>query len=62
MQRINLNGIHELQLDLAGTTTASIASPGSTSIKNAGFNGVNKQTGTSYTIHSTDNQPACDPK
>lgn len=54
--KVNLSGIHELQLDLPGTTTADIAYPGSTSIKNSGFNGVNKQTGTSYTIQSTDNQ------
>lgn len=53
--RININGIHELQFSLPGTTSASIASPGATLLANAGFNGVNSQTA-NYTLQSSDNQ------
>lgn len=55
LTRININGIHELDFTLPGTTTASV-SAGITSIVNAGFNGTNKQTGTSYTVQSSDNE------
>lgn len=53
--RINVNGIHELQFALPGTTSAAMASPGAVLLTNAGFNGVNPQTA-NYTVQSSDNQ------
>ena len=58
MNRVNLNGIYELQLTLPGTTTTSVPSPGVVSIINTysgiGIGGVNAQTGTSYIIQTSD--------
>jgi hypothetical protein len=58
MNRINLNGLHELDVTFPGTTTATLSSPGVVSLINTysgiGIGGVNAQTGTSYTIQTSD--------
>jgi len=53
--KININGVHELDFTLPGTTTATIAA-GVTSIINAGFNGVRKVASSPDTILTSDNQ------
>lgn len=44
MTRVNINGIHELDFNLAGTTTAAITSPGVTTITQTGVNGTTLET------------------